>query len=158
MDKIELILKRNYLKENHTIGRLYVNGIPFCDTLEDTDRGLSQEMPLEELKQKKIYGKTAIPKGTYKITMNQQSPKFSTIKYYKNFCNGYMPRLIDVPCFEGVLIHRGNCADATEGCILVGDNISKGGLACSKDRWEQLMRLHLLPAKEKGIPITIEIK
>lgn len=158
MEKLELVLKRVAARDHYTIGKLYINGTPFCDTLEDTDRELDQAMPLEELLAKKVPGKTAIPTGIYRITMNRKSPKFSKIDYYKDFCDGYIPRLLGIPGFEGVLIHRGNTEGNTEGCLLVGDNTSKGGLSHSKDRWEQLMRLHLLPAKEKGIPITIEVK
>ena len=68
-----------------------------------------------------------------------------------------MPRLLQVPGFEGVLIHRGNREDATEGCLLVGDNTSKGGLSNSKVRWEGLMEKYLIPAKENKIPIIIEV-
>ena len=155
---LELVLKRFAKKDDHTIGHLYVNGTQFCDTLEDTDRGLDQDMPLDELMMRKIPGKTAIPTGTYRITMNRKSPKFSKIDYYRDFCGGYMPRLLKVPGFEGILIHRGNRADDTEGCLLVGENTSKGGLSNSKGKWEDLMTKHLLPAKERGIPITIKIK
>ena len=158
MDKLELTIKRIAAKADYTIGHLYVNGKHFCDTLENTDRGLDQAMPLDELRMRKVNGKTAIPKGTYRITMSHKSPKFSKIDYYKVFCGGYMPRLLNIPGFEGVLIHRGNREEATEGCLLVGDNTSKGGLSHSKDRWEQLMKDFLLPAKEKGIPITITIE
>ena len=155
--QLELVLERFAKKDDHTIGHLYVNGTQFCDTLEDTDRGLDQDMPLDELKKRKIPGKTAIPTGTYKITMNRKSPKFSNKDYYRDFCGGYMPRLLKVPGFEGILIHRGNRADDTEGCLLVGKNTSEGGLSCSKRKWEELMTKHLLPAKEQGIPITIKI-
>ena len=158
MEKLKLVLKRIAARENYTRGRLYVNGIPFCDTLEDTDRGLDQAMPLAELRAKKVPGKTAIPTGTYRITMNRKSPKFSKIDYYRGFCDGYMPRLLGVPGFEGVLIHCGNRENDTAGCLLVGYNTIEGGLENSKYCWEQLMRLYLLPAKEKGIPITIEVK
>ncbi|MCR4959520.1 MAG: DUF5675 family protein [Prevotella sp.] len=156
-DKLELEIKRIAAKPDYTIGHLYVNGQHFCDTLENTDRGLEQTMSLGELLKKKVPGKTAIPKGTYQITMNHKSPKFSKMDYYRDFCGGYMPRLLRVPGFEGVLIHRGNREDATEGCLLVGDNTSKGGLSNSKKQWERLMREYLLPAKEQGIPITIAI-
>ena len=157
MDKVELVIRRIAAKADYTIGRLYVNGAYFCDTLENTDRGLDKSMPLEELTRKKVYGSTAIPTGTYRVTMRRKSPKFSRIDYYRNFCDGFMPRLLQVPGFEGVLIHRGNGEEATEGCLLVGENTSPGGLSDSKRNWEKLMRDYLLPAKESGIPITITI-
>ena len=157
MEQLKLSIKRIAAKIDYTIGRLYVNGKLFCDTLENTDRGLDQKMTLEELQKRKVYGKTAIPTGTYRVTMNRKSPKFSKIDYYKDFCGGYMPRLLQVPGFEGVLIHRGNREDATEGCLLVGDNTSKGGLSNSKVRWEDLMEKYLIPAKENKIPIIIEV-
>ena len=157
MGKLELKLKRIAVRENYTIGHLYVNGKYFCDTLESADRGLDQKMPLDELLKIKVRGKTAIPAGTYRITMNHKSPKFSKSAYYRGFCGGYLPRLLDVPGFEGVLIHRGNRENATEGCLLVGDNTSRGGLSSSKGRWEKLMREHLIPAKENGTPIIITI-
>lgn len=157
MNQLKLVLKRIAAKAEYTIGRLYVNGKSFCDTLENTDRGLDKTMPLDELQKRKVYGKTAIPTGTYRITMRRKSPKFSRIDYYREFCDGYMPCLLQVPGFEGVLIHRGNKEDATEGCLLVGDNTSKGGLSNSKGQWEKLMKDYFLPAKEKGFPITITI-
>lgn len=157
MEQLKLSIKRIATKTDYTTGHLYVNGKLFCDTLENTDRGLDQKMTLEELQKRKVYGKTAIPTGTYRITMNRKSPKFSKIDYYREFCGGYMPRLLQVPGFEGVLIHRGNREDATEGCLLVGDNTSKGGLSNSKVRWEGLMEKYLIPAKESKIPITIEV-
>jgi hypothetical protein len=156
-DHLELVLKRFAKKKEYTIGHLYVNGKRFCDTLENTDRGLDQLMPLDELMKKKVPGKTAIPTGIYRITMNHKSPKFSKIDYYRDFCGGYMPRLLRVTGFEGILIHRGNWEDATEGCLLVGDNTSKGGLSNSKGQWERLMTEYLLPAKEKETPITIKV-
>ena len=154
---LKLVLKRFSSKPDYTIGRLFVNGKRFCDTLENTDRGLDQDMPLDELIKRKVPGKTAIPTGTYRITMNHKSPKFSKIDYYRDFCDGCMPRLLRVPGFEGILIHRGNREDATEGCLLVGDNTSKGGLSNSKGQWEKLMKEFLLPAKDRRIPIIITI-
>lgn len=157
MKKLELVIKRVAAKPSYTIGHLYVNGTLFCDTLEDTDRELYQSMPLKNLKEIKVAGKTAIPYGSYRVTLDQKSPKFSKIDYYKNFCDGYMPRLLRVPGFEGILIHRGNDEEATEGCLLVGENTSKGRLSNSKGKWEKLMKEHLVPAKEKKIPILITI-
>lgn len=106
MKKLELVIKRFAAKPSYTIGHLYVNGTLFCDTLENTDRELYQSMPLKDLKEIKVAGKTAIPYGSYRVTMDQKSPKFSKIDYYKNFCDGYMPRLLRVPGFEGILIHQ----------------------------------------------------
>lgn len=157
MEKLELVLKRIAAKDNYTIGRLYVNGKFFCNTLEDIDRKLTDKMPEEEIKQIKVYGKTAIPTGTYRITMKRKSPKFSRFPYYLMVCCGYMPRLLRVPGFEGVLIHPGKDENDTEGCILVGFNIRKGCLSNSKTVWKKLMEKYFLPAKEKDNPITITI-
>ena len=68
---INLRLERTYKGVSYTIGKLYLNGKYFCDTLEDTDRGLKDTMPTEEIEKIKVYGKTAIPTGTYKVDMNK---------------------------------------------------------------------------------------
>lgn len=157
MGELYLVLQRIAAKEGYTIGRLYVNGCRFCDTLENTDRGLDQAMTRNELRRRKVPGKTAIPVGTYRITMQQKSPKFSKITYYRAFCGGYLPRLLHVPAFSGILIHCGSNVNATKGCLLVGNNTSKGSLSHSKQQWERLMTDYLFPAKEKGDSITIRV-
>ena len=101
---MELLVKRVARRDEYTIGRLYINGVKFSDTLEDCDRGLTQDMPLEEIKAKKVYGKTAIPTGTYEIDMNTISPKFQARSWAKPY-GGKLPRLLNVPGYEGVLIH-----------------------------------------------------
>lgn len=106
---MELRLKRIARKPTYTIGRLYVDGQRFCDTIEDTDRGLSQSLPLSYNKAKKKQDITAIPTGRYRVTLDVQSPRFSKKSQYA-FCKGYLPRLINVPAFDGVLIHCGNYA------------------------------------------------
>lgn len=121
MRQLNIRIDRIAKKSTYTIGKLYLNGVYFCDTLEDTDRGLTQGMPLQKIKDLKIKGATAIPKGKYKVTMNVVSPKFSKRATYQ-FCQGKLPRLINVDGYEGVLIHIGNTAKDTEGCILVGQN------------------------------------
>ncbi|MEG2150281.1 MAG: DUF5675 family protein [Bacteroidaceae bacterium] len=98
-----LQLKRVAKKETYTIGKLYVDGKYFCDTIEDKVRDLPKEA--------KIAGKTAIPAGTYQIIVNQ-SPRFKRL----------LPRLLAVPYFDGVLIHRGNTAEDSSGCIILGEN------------------------------------
>lgn len=122
---MELKLRRIARKEDYTIGRLYVDGVYFCDTIEDKDRGLSQSLPASVNKAMKKAGATAIPIGKYQVVLNVKSPRFSKKKQY-DFCNGYLPRLLNVPAFEGVLIHIGNTAKDTEGCLLVGRNTKVG--------------------------------
>lgn len=92
---------RQELNSNNTIGQLYINNELFCDTLEDTYRDLSKE--------DKVYGQTCIPYGTYEVVINN-SPKYGRL----------MPRLLNVPHFEGILIHSGNTEKDSAGCILVG--------------------------------------
>ena len=110
----KLLLKRIARKAGYTIGKLYIDGAYFCDTLEDTDR-LDKGMTAAQLAAKKIPGQTAIPEGTYKVIVNA-SPKFKRL----------LPRLVNVPGYEGVLIHRGNTPADTAGCILVGENKQVG--------------------------------
>jgi hypothetical protein len=88
--------------------------------LEDVDRGLDESTTAIEIANKKIAGETAIPTGTYKIVLDTYSPKYGKRDYYKHFCGGYLPRLLNVKGFNGILIHRGVHQDHTEGCILVG--------------------------------------
>lgn len=107
---MKLTLKRRFFGENYTIGSLCVDGEYFCDTLEDTVRDLAGQGAAT-----KVYGETAIPAGTYKVIVNV-SPKFGR----------ELPRLLDVPHFQGILIHRGNTAADSAGCILVGENKVKG--------------------------------
>ena len=153
--KIEL--KRIYTCQNYTIGHLYVDGEYVCDTIEDTDRGLRQDMSLAEIRKIKVCRQTAIPTGIYRLTTDIQSPKFSKIQYYKDYCNGFMPRILNVPGYDGILIHRGSSANSSAGCIIVGYNTIKGRVTGSQKAWEKLMKKYLIPAKmlEKEITITI---
>lgn len=151
-----LTLYRKYRLPNYSIGKLYVDGKYMCDTLEDKDRDLYQGMSKELIQQKKVYGSTAIPYGKYKITMNVQSPKYSKRKQYQK-CNGYLPRLIDVPCWEGVLIHIGNFPEDTLGCILVGYNTIKGAVTNSTTAFWQLYEL-LDKANKRGEEIWLVIQ
>lgn len=108
---MELTLKRIAKKDTYTIGKLYVDDEYFCDTLEDKDRGLTSDMPLEDIKKVKVYGQTAIPIGRYQVVMNM-STRFKKV----------MPLLLNVPGFDGIRIHSGNTAADTQGCILLGQN------------------------------------
>ena len=150
---MKLLLKRIARRDTYTIGRLYVDGKYFCDTLEDTDRGLSQELPVTVNRAKKRAGVTAIPVGTYRVTMGVKSPKFSKYAQYK-FCDGKLPRLVNVPAFDGVLIHIGNTPKDTEGCILVGRNTQVGKVLESTATYRKLYA-ELQDAKDY-IYITVE--
>ena len=152
---MKLKLERIARRDTYTIGRLYVDGQYLCDTLEDKDRGLTQDMSEAEIRKVKVYGETAIPKGTYKVTLNVYSHTFGKKASY-SFTGGYLPRLSDVPGYSGILIHGGNTAKDTLGCILVGDNKIKGGLINSLVCFRRLYFL-LKQAANKGDSITITI-
>lgn len=154
MAELDLTLKRIAKRPTYTIGRLYIDGEYFCDTLEDTDRGLRQSLPECVNKSKKVKGKTAIPTGRYRITLDIKSKKYSQYVFY-NFCNGCVPRLLNVPAFDGILIHVGNTETDTEGCILVGENKAVGKVLNSKDTF---LRLYdkLNENRTKNIYIRIE--
>lgn len=136
--KLELI--RRYCGNGYTIGSLLVDGVKFCDTLEDTDRGLKSSMTLQEIKANKVKGKTAIPTGIYHVDMNTVSPRLKNKSYAKPY-GGRVPRLQGVKGFDGVLIHPGNTADDTEGCILVGRNTEVGKLTDSKATYCKLFEM-----------------
>ena len=145
---MNLELKRIFKGKDYTIGRLFIDGKYFCDTLEDPVR------QLDSIKDK-IYSKTAIPTGKYKVSMSVVSPKYSIRKSY-NWCGGRLPRLLDVPFFDGILIHSGNTPDHTAGCILVGENKIKGQVINSMNTLKNLW-VKLNVADEVGEEIWIDI-
>lgn len=155
---MKLTVDRKWKKECYTIGKLFVDGVFFCNTLEDKDRGLTSTMSIEKIKVMKKAAVTAIPSGTYNIRMDVISPKYSSKEWYIKNCNGArMPRLENVPGYAGVLIHSGNTAADTEGCILVGKNDVVGKVTKSKDYF-LLLYNKMYTAYKKGEKITITIK
>lgn len=150
---MELTLKRIYTNNRYTIGHLYVDGVYQCDTLEDTDRGLDQNMPIDEIIRKKVYSRTAIPTGRYDINLNIFSPSKGNKEPYKTLCKGKIPRIMNIPAWEGVLIHIGNTENDTAGCLLVGYNTVKGKVLNSK---KCFIELYTKLYGEKDIHITIE--
>ena len=150
---MELLLQRIARRDTYTIGRLYVDGVRFCDTIEDTDRGLRQDLPLSVNQAKKRRGITAIPVGRYRVTLDVKSPKYSKKKQY-DFCKGFVPRLINVPAFEGILIHIGNTAADSEGCILVGRNTKVGMVLESTKTFKALYEV----LRKATDPIYITVK
>lgn len=138
--KLELIRIAN--RPTYCIGKLYIDGVWFCDTIEDTDRGLDDSMSVDEILKKKIKGETAIPTGIYKIEITY-SPKYKRM----------MPLLIGVKGYSGVRIHSGNTSKDTEGCLLVGRNTKVGMVTESRNTYQRLFA-RLQNAKD----ISIEIK
>ena len=149
--KVELI--RIFNCKTYAIGHVYVDGKYVCDAIEDTDRGLTQVMPDLEIKKRKVYAQTAIPTGMYKVTLNVVSPKFNKKPYYKNFCQGKVPRVLNVPGYDGILIHMGSTEKSSAGCLIVGYNTIKGKVTNSQQAFEKLYKI-LASAKDA---ITIEI-
>ena len=139
---VNLLLKRIALRETYTIGKLYVDGVYFCDTLEDKVRDYNKDGDLLDKDEQKVFGETAIPYGMYKVILNY-SPRFKKI----------LPRLLDVRHFEGILIHPGNTAKDTHGCILVGKNNQVGRVNESKVTFDRLFAV-LKQATEIFIEIT----
>ena len=154
---MKLKLVRKWKKEGYTIGQLYVDGVFFSNTIEDKDRGLNQNMTKEKILFMKKPGITAIPTGTYEIALNVQSPKYKKSKTMMQFCQAYMPRLLNVPGYDGVLIHPGNSASDTEGCIIPGKNDKVGWVSNSTNYFKDLYNKMKIASKSRGEKITIEI-
>ena len=153
---MQLVLERKWKKSNYTIGNLYINGKWIANTLEDVDRNLNSSMSVEQIKAIKKPNETAIPTGTYEVTLNVVSPKFSKYPFYNSINGGRVPRLLNVKGFEGILIHvmdgpKG--AELSEGCIGVGRNLIKGGLLQGKEYYKKLYDI----LKNNNDKITIKI-
>src|SRR5574343_1399765 len=122
---LELKIKRIAKRLTYTIGKLSVDGVYFCDTLEDTERPQSKGRILN-----KIHGKTAIPIGRYRVTIS-----------YSNKFKKRMIQILNVPDFEGIRIHAGVDASHSEGCPLVGFNKEVGKLTGGFDVSQKLFLL-----------------
>lgn len=135
---MELTLNRIFLGSSATIGELLVNDKHLCDTLEDRVRPEGE----------KVYGKTAIPEGTYEVKLTH-SPRFKKI----------LPEILNVPNFSGIRIHTGNSSKDTEGCILVGtwDGEKEDWVGNSRIAFDELMVL-LEEATNNKEKVTITVK
>lgn len=143
---MELNVKRIARKDGYTIGRLFINNEYFCDTLEDTDRGLSSTMQVNEILAKKVKAQTAIPTGKYDVILTF-SPRFKRV----------LPLLLNVPGYQYIRVHNGNRPDSTEGCLLVGENKAKGQVLNSRATLEKLMSI-LLECEKRKEKVTILIE
>lgn len=156
MNKMELVVDRKWKKQDYTISNLTIDGKWFCNILEDTDRGLDDSMSIAEIKKLKKPSITAIPRGTYEVTLDVISPRFCTKPFYKQVCNSRLPRLLNVKGFEGILIHAGNTDKDSAGCLLVGLNTVKGKVTSSQDTFTKLYKA-LKEGRDRGEKITIKI-
>lgn len=134
---MELTLNRIFLGSSATIGELWANNTHLCDTLEDRVRPEGE----------KIYGKTAIPEGTYEMVLSY-SPRFKKI----------LPEILNVPNFSGIRIHSLNKAEESEGCIGVGEWNGKdtNWISNSRKAFNKLFAI-LQEASDRGEKITITI-
>lgn len=145
---MNLYLYRRNFAATFTGGHLYDGVSRLCDTLEDPVRNLvdlNNDGDFDDLGEGKVYGATAIPKGTYKIKM-RESPHFGRL----------MPYLLNVPGFSYIMIHSGNAPEHTKGCILVGENKSPGRLVNSRG-WSDIINSKLIEAEARGEENTITI-
>lgn len=141
---MKLELKRIALKPNYTIGKLFINGTYYCDTIEDKVIDLNKNGKFDD-GLTKVMHQTAIPYGTFKVVVNH-SPKF----------NRELPRLLDVPYFEGILIHNGSDQNSSSGCIIVGENKAVGKVTNSTFYMNNLTA-RIKDAQSKGETTTITI-
>lgn len=153
---MEILIDRKWKKPSYTISNLYIDGKWFCNCLEDVDRGLDNSMSEDMIRTLKKPSITAIPRGTYEITLDVISPKYSKIQFYKDVCNGKVPRLKNVKGFDGILIHAGNTDKDSSGCLLVGQNKVKGQVINSKETFKALYKL-LQDRRSMGEKIIIKI-
>lgn len=158
---MEIRLIRNSYESaaGYTLGRLLVDEGGFlCWVLEPEDRGLRQDMPLSQIKARKVAGKTAVPRGRYRIKV-KVSPSFKD-KYYAKPYGGRFPYLEDVPGFDNVLIHPGNTPADTKACLLPGmlHQGIRGRVFDSVLAFQDLMDFYVWPAynRKEEIWITIE--
>lgn len=154
---MEIILKRIAKRDKYTIGKVSINGTYICDSIEDKDRGLTQTTALAKIRMIKVAHQTAIPSGTYAVTLDVKSARFGQKEYYKKQCNGYLPRILNVPGFDGILMHRGTDQDSSSGCIILGYNTIVGKVTNSQKAYEAVYA-KLKEASDKGEKITITIK
>lgn len=146
---LELKIVRRYLKKEYTIGRFFVDDKSLCDTIEDPVRDLNDynlDGDFEDSGEGKIYGKTAIPAGRYRVKFTY-SPKLKR----------KLPLISQVPGFSGIRIHGLKNAEWSEGCPGVGENKKLGELVNYK-YWETRICQIVEKAIKQGREIFITIK
>lgn len=142
---MEITVKRKFKGNNYTIGSLYIDDKYFCDTLEDIDRGLTDNMTDSYISTVKVVNQTAIPVGSYKVTIT-----------YSNRFQKLLPLINNVKGFSGIRIHSGNTKEDTSGCILVGFNTKKGKVVNSRVTFNKLFNI-LQDTLNNGEQVEIKI-
>ena len=149
MNTLELEILRKYFQPTYTVGKFFADNVILCDTIEDPVRNLvdlNNDMDFDDPGEGKIYGKTAIAYGRYRVVVTY-SPKLKR----------RLPLLIGTIGFTGIRIHGGKNADWSEGCPLVGENKIKGGLINYK-YWEDYIIKLIDKATAEGKKTYITIK
>jgi len=141
---MNIVLKRIALRDTYTIGKLYIDDKYICDTVEDKVRDINKNGVFDN-GEKKVYGETAIPYGTYEVKWT-----------YSNRFKKYMPEILNVPNFSGIRIHSGNTAADSLGCIIVGENKVVGKVINSRATVNKLYPIIEKGCKEGKVTITIE--
>jgi hypothetical protein len=141
---MELKLNRKIFTDKSTIGEMFIDGNFFCYTLEDVVRDKNNDGDLDDTGEKKVYGKTAIPKGKYEVIIN-----------YSERFKQQMPLLLNVKGFDGIRIHKGNTDADTHGCILLGKSKSKDFIGLSNLAYNEFMTTLRKVGKNEKIFITI---
>ncbi|WP_217902231.1 DUF5675 family protein, partial [Siphonobacter sp. BAB-5385] len=145
---MELLLSRKAKNDKATIAKLSVDGLFECYTLEDKDRGLRKDMPLDRIKKIKVHGQTAIPIGRYRVKLT-----------YSNRFKRILPEIENVPGYLGIRIHSGNKSSHTEGCPLTGAWNGKDAdwISDSRKAFDKLfVQLESADKRKEEIWITIE--
>lgn len=143
---MELLLDRDLRTTKSTGGKLYIDGVFECFTLEDVDRGLKQDMPVAEVADRKIKHETCIPEGRYQVIINQ-SVRFKRL----------LPLLLNVPGYTGIRIHSGNTEANTSGCILPGRARYTNEVRSSRTAFDALfLKMQAAIARDEKIFITIQ--
>lgn len=140
----------------YCIGSLYVDVGYICDTLERPSYSLSVDTPIDRICLVKRTHQCCIPYGTYTLLTSVKSQKFGSRMFYDMTCGGRLPRLKNVPGWEGVLIHCGNEVSDTAGCILVGKHAGPGRLVKSQKAFIDLCRILEQPIRDRE-PILLHI-
>lgn len=143
---MEILLVRNTFTNDYTEGKLFINGAYVCDVIEDADRGLDSSMSEDVILSKKVYGKTAIPTGRYKVTIDWSN------KFQKNLIH-----ILDVRGFEGIRCHSGNSAGDSYGCVICGVKKAPGWVGDSRKTYAVLHNM-VEGALQRGESVYITIK